>query len=325
MHTWLQILFRKTGDRRLACLAPALLLAPLGFGGCTAINGMQNRVTYNDVDPSNPNRVRTACPSEADLANFKNATTSDEKRRIRDDTITLCVKLINNNYDTFKENLQAESVVSNLTTDVLALGLTGGAALTTGKTATQFSQGALAVLGIGADINKDVFYQQALPAIESSMDAKRSTILKGIVDAEKADPTASNYTLDNASFDLGAYESAGNLYAAISELTTTANTTAAAAQKALTISEGLPYDIVPLPPPVQAAWKAMRDKIVRLTDQTKLNAVALRVGFTPPAGSDPQDVQLGIIRMIDSRLRTSPDPTGELSKINASISGFLPA
>jgi hypothetical protein len=180
--------------------------------------------------------------------------------------------------------------------------LSGAAVLTKSKTAKQFSQGALAVAGIGAAVDKDVFYQQTLPAIESSMDAKRDLILKGIVDSEKGDPTATSYTLESAGIDLDAYESAGNIYAAISELITTANGSAQAAKAELTASQNAPYCATLVTSDIHARLVNVTSQIKTVTDQTKLGSMAKALNVPLDTSVDVQHQAGQIVAAVVNRV-----------------------
>jgi hypothetical protein len=207
----------------------------LATAGCAAIDGMQKPLQSSD-------RNQSVCPQQSEIDTFNSTPVGPAKGQFRDKVVHDCVKAMNKHYDDFLLSLHQEAVYSNLIPEVLNLGLSGGAALTKPETAKEFTQAALAVAGVGTAINKDVFYQQTMPAIQASMDAKRYTLLQSIVSAEKTDPTGANYSLQNASFDLDGYEAAGNVYGAISELTKTATDSAAAAKSALDAAQiAAPY------------------------------------------------------------------------------------
>jgi len=208
---------------------------------------MQQPIAASDLHAS-------VCPSQADLAHFEQLS-GIERREFRDDTIEDCTKAITKKYNQFKLSLHQEAVGTALTTDVLSLGLTAGSVLSGGGTAKALGQAGTFFIGAGTAINKDVFYQETLPAIEASMDAKRDTILKTILDSEKSDPAATSYTLTSAGYDIAAYEGAGNLYAAISELTKTASVNADTAKNAVTESQNAPYFVSPIDPAIYPRLK----------------------------------------------------------------------
>lgn len=221
--------------KRIGRILPAALLGT-ALAGCTAIGGNQRPV--NATDMADPSKA-VVCPSKDQLDDFAGADPG-QKAVIRDNVIYECVKAIDANYLAFKVSLHQESSVTNLVSDIASLGLTTGASLATGKTAQRLAAGGAFVIGSGAAINKDVFYQQTLPAIEASMDARRDRILTGIVDAQKNDPVGTSFTLTNAGISLGAYERAGDIYAAISELTRNAAAKAEEEKGKLTDAQAQP-------------------------------------------------------------------------------------
>lgn len=203
----------------------------LMLSGCAAIAGMQEPVT-----PADFTKDQSSCPSHADLDNPRN-TDPSSAGLYRDEVIAACIKAIDRHYAEFKASLHRESASANLATDIVSLGLSGGASVAGGGVARGLSAGSAFVSGTGKSINKDVFFDMTLPAIEASMDAGRSHVLKGIVDAQRSDSTGRKYTLARAGYDIDAYEAAGNLYVAISQLTKTASAAAEAAQADVAASQ----------------------------------------------------------------------------------------
>lgn len=230
---------RGVGHSLATYLATGALL--FATGGCAAIGGNQRPVTVRDL------ATPSVCPSQQQLTGSPAA--GEGMGAYRDRIVMDCVKAINAQYLKFRVDLHRSAVGTNLATDLVSLGLTTGASIASGATAKRLAAGGAFVIGAGTAINKDVFYQQTLPAIEAVMDANRDKVLTNIVDSEKADPEGKSYTLTNAGFDLDAYQAAGDLYRAINELNRTAAMEAASAKQALAISQQKPADagfIVPI-------------------------------------------------------------------------------
>jgi hypothetical protein len=264
--------------------AATISLCALSLTGCASISAMQKPVTLADT------KEQFVCPTGGQLDSF-NAMTGVKRGQYRNKIVFECVKAINRRYDGFKLSLHKESTSAGLVTDLATLGLTTGAAVA-GKTAAKWlaAGGALSA-GTGATISKDIFYQQTLPALEASMDARRDKVLASILDAESADPLGEKYTLTNAGFDLEAYQGGGNLYAAISELTKTAVNNATNAKAEVDqAKQGLILDVGGEPgtldPSVQVRLHDLVVKIYQLketTDDAKLASIAgkLKVAFQP--------------------------------------------
>ncbi|HEY1962156.1 MAG TPA: hypothetical protein VGG69_07050 [Rhizomicrobium sp.] len=260
---------------------------------------------------------------------------------LRDEVIADCIKAIDGKYAAFKSDIQQESVLSNLIPDVLSLGLSGGAALAKDETAKAFTQGSIFVAGAGKAINKDVYYTQTLPAVEATMDANRATIKAGIINSEKADATAANYTLDGAELDLLAYQNAGNLYLAIATLNKAATDTATSAQADVQSAQNTPYEqCLPtadvqarllkvlnyIKPHINGTDPGLRDNP---TDRTTLDKVADALAVTHTS-SDKFAVEQGHVVAAIMKLVTAQTSGGAcnvtaLSTVIAKLSPIIPA
>jgi hypothetical protein len=267
--------------------------------------------------------AQTVCPSDTDIGTFEAAAPA-AKRATRDDIISGCVDAVDRKYQAFKANLQQETVTTNLLVDLIALGLSSGATVATGAAATDLSAGATATIGAGTAINKDMFYQQTLPAVESSMDANRDTILTRIVQSEQADPNATSYTLASARSDIAAYQAAGNIYIAISSLTTTANKSASAAKDELQ-SVKAAYTAQILPSPVYARLKALRDQIYGLVQPAgtaELQNIASALGLPPNPDFNAlrNAVVLEIVKRVTSVSVT--DTVGAMNQLSITLKPY---
>lgn len=290
------------------------------MSGCAAITGMPEPL-------KTPEEVTAAkvCPSDDQLTKYYGPLPSgfSSKADYRNYVIAGCVNAIDAKYADFKAKLQRTAVSANLVTDILVLGLSGAASLTTGTGAQQLAAGATVVTGTGAAIDKDIFYQQTLPAVLSSMEANRATALKTIVDQEKADAAGTSYGLANAVSDLNAYEAAGNIYKAISDLTKSANTTAQGAQAQLTASElGRPSTAVAAP--VFAREKVITDKIWAMIDppdRPKLVKLAGALGITPTPSESFDDIRVDVLDTIHGRISApGADQTKAVTDIETAYS-----
>jgi len=298
-----------------------LMLAPLGLAGCAAINGMQEPLTANDAAT-----IQVVCPTPAQRATFDGMADGVAKRNYRDGVIGDCVKMIDGKYADFKMRLHKDAAISNLSTDLLALGLGGAASLTTGATANQFAEGATVVTGARTAINKDVFYEQTLPAVEAAMDANRSKTLASIINSEKSDPDGKTYTLAAAGIDLDSYEQAGNIYTAIAGLTQTASNTAQAAAATVTVAQEQPYvakivapDIFPR---LLRVTKAIRS-IPAAAGQPLLDSIAKALGVAVQPGASFVTERADILNAINQKIHTSSDPATDMTTIEQQISPII--
>lgn len=292
------------------------------LSGCASIHGMQEPITAADV-----NSADLFCPTQVEVTTFNGMAAGPARRDYRDQIVAKCVKAIDKNYAQFKAKLQADAVLSNLSADVLALGLGGAAAITKGDTAKEFTQAALFAAGVGADINKDIFYQQAMPAVESAMDANRSTILAGVINAEKGDSDGTSYSLASAALDIDAYEHAGNIYTAIAELTKTAAVASQTGTQQVAAAQARPYMVSgPLEPIVQGSLVSLNASIKKLNDpadRAKLDAIATAIG-APHSASDTFHAELGaVIMQTTQRVRTAANPAAEVATLQGLVTPLL--
>jgi hypothetical protein len=311
-------------------LAPALLLTAFAVSGCASLSGMQEPITASDVSQitaDGSSKSKIVCPTDDQYTAYSAKSDGTEKRDYRDRVVAECVAAIDSRYKDFKSALREESVTSNLVTDVLGLGLGGAAAVTKSKTSKQFTQGSLAVIGIGSDIDKDVYFKQTLPAVEASMDANRDKILANIVSLEKADGQGTNYPLAQASFDLQAYQDAGDLDMAISELTKTASNDAADAKDTLDLAQAAKYISCGLSPQAQTQVDAIAAGLKKLNDpadRKKLNDMAKKVGVTTTQNEDLGDIQVAIYKAVDLLVHGSCDQSQQGKVAQAITDSFKP-
>ncbi|HEY2071080.1 MAG TPA: hypothetical protein VGG48_16100 [Rhizomicrobium sp.] len=295
---------------RKSALSAGMAITASLLSGCAAITGMPDPVK---VDPTTKDLSTVlVCPSSDQMTSYYGFSADSSGKAVAADVtkrnlvIAECIAAIDVNYRDFKRRLQADAVTANLTTDILSLTLSGGAALAKKETSKLLSEGATVVSGTGSAIDKDIFYEQTLPAIISIMEANRAAALKNIVDHESGDTTGKSYGLSEAVPDLNAYEAAGNIYKAISDLTKTANNTAQQAKDSLTDTQNAAYCAVVVSPtilPRLAAATAQVRKLQAPADQTKLNSIADAFSVSHPAGTAFEVERGAVITAIGQRVQ----------------------
>lgn len=191
------------------CIASGLLLS-----GCAGISGVQSRITKTDL-------TSTICPDEDQLHRFALTGTAGDgvrggltQKAYRDMIINNCINAANDNFYNFATGLRKESTIEKLTVDGAILTLSGLAAV--GNGAKNSAAAIEGLVGFNAAINKDVYYDQTLPALVSAMGINRNEILKRIRDNQRSD--ADTYTLGAAGSDVQALESASDINIAIKQL-----------------------------------------------------------------------------------------------------------
>ena len=257
--------------------AGGLLFVSLALGGCASISGGPDRVTAADVT-----KLALICPSEIDLTG---RPAEEAPGAYRDRIVLKCVSVIDAKYAAYVKGLSVDRTTTELVTDVGAQALTGVAAVaTSARAAAKLAAGSSFLLGVNGAVNKDLFYQQTLPAIVASMDTRRSKFLTDIVQAQVSDPDAKIYTLARAGFDINRYQDAGNMLSAIRELTANASQSADVAAALLTEAQmnfdngtanlDTPVDIKAR---VNAAAAAVRALAAKAGSEGKLRAILTKL------------------------------------------------
>lgn len=276
----------------------------LASEACTSIKAVQRPITVTDIAPS------FICPSKQEIEeNEQPALQGTARGQHRDRVIMGCIKAINKSYAAFKLQMHEEKTGFALGSDILALGATTGATFAKKKLAQRLTAGAAFAIGTGASIEKNVFYQLTLPAIEASMDARRDKILTSIINAQKADPHGDRFTLAMAGYELDALQAAGNMYAAVSDLTKTAGAVAEVARKERVDAEEKAYDLGQFKAMDKSALQsldALVQKIWAMSepgDTAALDAIAAKLEIASNDAEPFAERQGGVVRKIKRRLQ----------------------
>ncbi len=283
---------------------PLLIVGYLLLAGCASVSGTQKRLTKDYVA-----KFEAVCPSEDQLLADHSSETDAQ---YRDRIIMVCVKAINAQYVDFAEQLSTESTGVNLISDVAAQSLATAASLVTkAKLAGELAAGSALSIGIGSSVNKNLFYEQTLPALLASMDARRSKVLTFIVESQNRDREAKVYTLARAGADLDLLQQAGSLTSAVRELTNSAvenaneaDTVLQAAQRELDIGTFVPNT----PNDIVARVRGAADLVRRLesaNNQPVLLTLAQSLGHQPPANASPTYLG-GLVRGTIGSVTTMP-------------------
>ncbi len=200
--------------------------------GCASFRGAPEPTTAADaVDPA-------VCPSNADVLAFYRA--DDVARggltpvQFRDFKISACIAAIDSKYVAFLKELRRQRIGAALGGDLAVLTLNGIAAVASEGTSNALAAASAGVVGSKAAVDKDLYFDQTLPALESTMAANRADVLARIRTQQSTD----KYTLAEARSDVLAYQEAGNIDSAIKGLNASAAKTEAKATDNLTRIEG---------------------------------------------------------------------------------------
>jgi hypothetical protein len=150
----------------------------------------------------------------------------------RDKVVALRLIAIDARYQAFVQELRGARAGVGLGADIATLVLGGVGTFVGGTTAKSVLAAATAVIaGSRVSFDKNLFYDQTLPALLAQMDAERMTQLL-VIRKGLAKPVAL-YTLPDALVDLGLLERLGSVETAIKRITETATTKAKTAEVAL--------------------------------------------------------------------------------------------
>jgi hypothetical protein len=193
----------------------ALLAAPL-LAGCASFNSM-------------PSPVLTVQATDAMLDGLSvkqaidgSAAITDEglRKAYRNKVIASYLAAADARYLAFLRQLSRQTKGGNFGLDVTALGLSSIAAIAKGA-ANELSTGAAIATGTRGSLNKEVYFDKALPALVSAMEARRITV-RGEIEQRMRDESSSAYTIEQGFADVMRYQMATTLDGAIQEITSAA-------------------------------------------------------------------------------------------------------
>lgn len=202
-----------------------LVIAVAALQGCSSFRGAPL------WDPTKP--LNTSDPVyDGYVTRFYTGTTAERRMAIRDEYITVRMGQVDRAYGNYKQELHLQRTSSAVGIDAAMLTLAAIAA-TVSDPGTAVGAAALAgvVAGSRASFDKNVFFDQALPAILSQMDAQRSVIRARLFAGMMLTDVA--YRLNDADSDLNQYQQAGTVYGAIAAITSQAGQAQAAAAQVL--------------------------------------------------------------------------------------------
>ena len=196
----------KTGVR----VSFAFFLCGATLSGCATFNGQ-------------PEPVVSTATSEAVLKNYPIETVWSEyskkdgelRRAYRNEVIYAYMQGIDARYYDFRGALGRQRKGGDLAFDGLLLGLGAAGSLWT-KAADEILAGTTALVGGRGAIDRNLYFEKTLPALLATMDAERFRIATALQDKLASD--TSEYPLGAALLDLQAYQLAGTLDNAASQI-----------------------------------------------------------------------------------------------------------
>jgi hypothetical protein len=262
---------KRIGTRRFTSWSMAIIIAAM-VTACTAIEGF----------PPNPEDSATLDALRAKYFGPHSEDSYDVsppsiKQTIRDDIVYGRMHVYDLEFSQFQRALYGNGNIMTVGGDLTALVLNGIGA-TTGGAGTKAAMNAASggIIGAQGDINKDLFYNKALPAVISQMEANREKVKLAIITGLKQSDTV--YSLKRANLDLAVLNDAGSLPNAISNITQQSTDSKNAIQAQIQALQSLTYTNTDAAVKLRA-WLYVNGKV----DQTHYNALQTWLNNQPEA------------------------------------------
>ena len=197
-----------------------VFLVPATLSACVSLAGSQRRF----IDVTRANAGVPDYPVAKTLETFAAANDVDRNNRTpqeyRDDVVRLYLLAIESIYSDFRSRVSSERRELGLGVDLVTLGLTNYASVARAGIVNDLSAAAAGFGSARGALDRNVYFDRALPALLASMDAERARIKARI--AQNLLRTAAAYPLSAAFEDLSSLESAGSLDRALADVTSRA-------------------------------------------------------------------------------------------------------
>ncbi|MCO5792656.1 MAG: hypothetical protein HEQ21_07535 [Blastomonas sp.] len=195
-----------------ACALGAMLVT-----GCTSLRSAQQPVvSTQDILAS----LKPYSWPDA-IAAYHSADARDRggltQRQYRDLVITLYMNAIDAQYADFQTSADSESRTSAIGFDLALLGLTGVASVAEADEVGPLAAAIAAFTGARSSFDKNLFFNQSLPAMFAAMEEERAKRRLVLVQAMQRD--VESYPLPLAIGDIAALQRAGSFALAISKIT----------------------------------------------------------------------------------------------------------
>lgn len=202
------------------------------ISGCASMRGFPER--SNDVasqlrDLKSKYFHPDAAASGGKMTSYNSETDESRRKAIRNEIVYNRLLAYDLQFSVFQEALYQEGILSNLSLDILGVGVgAAGGVVTTATTSRILSALSGGIAGSKTAINKNLYYERTLPALLSLMIANREKIKAVIFEGLQQEDTI--YPLGHALADLERYYIAGSIPGAIASVNEEAGKTQAAAQ-----------------------------------------------------------------------------------------------
>jgi hypothetical protein len=164
-------------------------------------------------------------------------TDKNKAKRIRNDAIEAALAVVDDNYTDFISHIETRRSSGDFLLDVIELGLGAATGISKGERSNQILGIAVTAFRGGRTSRELNFYkQQTTPILISKMDGNRANVLAGILNGKSKD--VDEYSLKTAIRDVVAYNNAGTLVRAFTELAKDTSVKTAASEDAVRVLKG---------------------------------------------------------------------------------------
>lgn len=294
-------------SKQLMSIMASLVICLISTG-CAGIKGAPDSALLTD---ESVNDLKCYLKADVLVKNTCNAAPPQDiqTRKFRDTVISARITVADLEFRDFINDLSSQSTSFNIFSDLAVLGLSAAGTLASGGTTAALAAASAGVTGARGAVDKDVYYRETLPSLIRTMEANRKEVLLDIQTKKQLDEN--QYPLGDALHDLGRYEAAGTLAAALGTITGKAD---AAANKADQLMTAMSITSI-VSQDVQIRRKSLSDYTRTLetnNDKTALDKIAEALGVT--ITSDIKQESKDIRYEIATKITTSDD-MNKISKI----------
>ncbi|MDD5267778.1 MAG: hypothetical protein PHO08_11720 [Methylococcales bacterium] len=186
------------------------ILTSLWLSGCATFSGTPQ-------EPIDLTKLTSTFATE--LQKIQGSTTTIDKLK-RDDYISKALTIMDFNYSTFVNGLGTQKRTKDMVTDFLVLSMNlAGTAVGAAETKTILAAISAGITGTNSALDKNFFYDMALPSLIAQMNADRTEVYLKILSGMQRETSGKNaYLWAQAVRDLVDYFNAGTLQHAASSI-----------------------------------------------------------------------------------------------------------
>jgi len=195
-------------------IATGSLLASVGAGCSTnrSVWGGANKPALLDAKKLPAFNYTVASGAKYYLTVYNNAAAASEAdgETARNQILNDLMGVIDDNYFEFETNLRGDKAVQEMGTDIATLGLTAAATVVgAAETKTILSAIATGVVGVNSSIDKQIFQNNAIQALQLQMRSARAAVEINLNNG--MGKSLKDYSLQNGIRDIVKYYHAGSL------------------------------------------------------------------------------------------------------------------